>query len=387
MKLENLKKNIDLKLIFISVFYFCVMFFFLFKFGINIGGEAFKYLLDAKSLLNGQGLNYGEFSYFYISYSFLIAVFLKLKIDLVFLSVFQISLSFAAGFCLYKLLNKKITNRFVSLSLFVFYLFCYPIQKWIFFAYSEGVHTSLVVFGLYFFIKLIDDYSFKNLLLFFLITFLIFTTRPVGIIFILATSFSLIIYFFTSHQKKLFWIFCISAIAALVVTLNSPFRYFINPDSLRRMEVICQVPQKGNAAPYSQFNRTGLVGAFRVVKNEIGFMNFFKTGIQKIQSFFGLTRSYFSFKNNLFLSLFWLFYPFAIIGAFNKRYQHFLMLKIFSVSYILMTSLAIFFTCDDWSDRFIAPVFPFVVLLATMGFLDIYILIKSPSQTPPLQRL
>ena len=377
MDIRNFKNYRDKKFVVVSIFYFCVMFIFLYLFGINTSGEAFKYILDAKSLIKGQPLNYGEFSYFYASYSFLIAIFLKLKINLYFLAVFQFFLSFFAGFCVYNLINKKFPEKNYSILFLSLYLFCYPIQKWLFFAYSEGVHTSLVVIGFYCFIKVLEKFTFKDFAVFSVFSLLIVTTRPVGIIFILSAFCTLAIYSYTTKRKKIFVICAIASVAALFIILNSPFRYFVNPDSLRRMEIICQLPQDGNKAPYSQFNRTGLQGAYHVIKNEIGITNFLLNGLKKLKSFYGLTRPYFSDRNNLFLSLYWLFYPFAIVGVFNKKNLLFQNLKIFPLIYIIITSIAIFVTCDDWSDRFIAPVFPFIVFLAALGLSSIVARLKK----------
>ena len=377
MDLKYFKNKADRKFVVISIFYFCMMFFFLYLFGINTSGEAFKYLLDAKSLIQRKPLNYGEFSYFYLSYSFLVSIFLKIKISLIFLSVFQIILSFFAGVCVYHILIKRFADRFYSLLFFALYLFCYPIQKWLFFAYSEGVHTSLVVIGTYFFLELLKKFTLKNFLVFLFICLVILTTRPVGIIFMLTVFCAIVIYFYKRKKWKQLVLCSFAFLCALLFTLNSPFKYFVNPDSLRRMEVICQVPEEGRTMPYSQFNKTGLQGAYSVIKNEVGFKNFFVNGLKKLRSFYGLTRPYFSVRNNIFLSLFWLFYPFAIIGAFTKKNSLFQDAKIFSLIYIVITTAAIFVTCDDWSDRFIAPVFPFVLLLTARGFYQLHLIAKT----------
>ena len=352
---------------FIAFAYFLTTFLFLFYFGVNDAGEAFKYLLDAKSIAEGRKLNYGEFSYFFITYSLFLSLFIKLKISLWVVAIFQILLSYLAAYNLYKLIIERSSNHFLSILIFFFYLFCYSIQKWVFFIYSEGVHTSLVIIGFCFFVKLLYKYSLKNLFLFIVLAIAVITTRPVGILFLLAAFLSVVVFWYAKKKYKMLGISLIFGISFCVAVLNSPVRYFINPDSLTRMELICMVPQKDIKGDYSQFNRTGLIGAFKVVKNDIGFSNFFKAGFKKLALFFGFVRPYYSIKNNIFLALNWLFYPFALVGIFFNRQKEFSVIKTFSISILLATALGIFVTCDDWSNRFIAPVFPFVIILGIIG--------------------
>ncbi len=356
----------------VSSLYFIAAFAILLYYGVNSGGEAFKYLLDATSIADGKNLNYNEFSYFFITYSLFLSIFVKYKISLFIVAIIQIALSYLAAFSLYRLISKA-GNHNLGILIFVCYLFCYSIQKWIFFIYSEGVHTSLVVIGFCLFIKLLKKYTIKNLLFFIVISIAIVTTRPVGILFLLSAFLTCMHNCFTKKKYKTVWILLIVGIVLCTVILNSPVRYFINPDSLKRMELICMVPQTNIKANYSEFNRTGLIGAFKVVKNDIGFYNFFLAGIKKLGLFFGLIRPYYSLKNNIFLSINWLLYPFAIAGIFFNRQKEFTVMKTFSILILLVTSLGIFVTCDDWSNRFISPVFPFIIMLATLG---LYNLIK-----------
>ena len=361
--LDSQKKQ----LVIISFAYFIASFAVLFFHGVNSGGEAFKYLLDAKSIADGKSLNYGEFSYFFVTYSLFLSIFVKYKISLLIVGIVQIGFSYQAAYSLYKLFLYRSANHNLSILLFVCYLFCYPIQKWIFFIYSEGVHTSLVVIAFCLYIKVLEKYTIKNLLFFIVISIAIVTTRPVGILFLLSTGFTFLLACYTKKQYKNLGTSIILAFVFFMLILNSPIRYFINPDSLKRMELICMVPHEGIKSEYSQFNRTGLIGAFKVVKNDIGFVKFFKAGIKKMILFFGFVRPYYSLKNNVFLILNWLFYPFALVGIFFNRQKEFTVVKTFSILILLVTSLGIFVTCDDWSNRFIAPVFPFVIILGILG--------------------
>ena len=112
----------DKKIIIAAVIYFSISAVLLFKFGMQLGGEADKFIENANRIINGQELFNGVFGYFYIVYSLLVALFIKLSVNLVFVAVFQITLSFVAALCLYKLLKQVLQNQQVAFLFFVAYL-------------------------------------------------------------------------------------------------------------------------------------------------------------------------------------------------------------------------------------------------------------------------
>ena len=360
------------RLVIVSAVYFLIMFGCLYHFGANAEGEASKYIYDANAVLTGGKFNSGIFSMFYFSYSLLVSFFIKYGVSFAWLAFLQIAVSYISALALYRLAEERTGNSFIAFCCFTIYLFCYPIQKWNLFVYTDGIHTSLVVIGFYYFFKLLDRISVKSALMFSLMLLLILTTRPVGIIFFISGYLTLIFYSAFTKKKMQAIILSVAGIGVLVLLLNSPFRYFINPDSLRRMEVICQVPTSDRPVVYTEYNTTGLAGAYKVIKNEIGVVRFFKIGLLKLRSFFGLIRPYFSLKNNLFLSLYILLYPFALFGTGFYKNKKFAPLRFFCIVFTLITAAGIFVTCDDWSDRFIAPVFPFIIIPASCGIFLLY---------------
>ena len=359
------------RLFIVSSVYFLIMFGCLYHFGANAEGEASKYIYDANAVLTGGKFNNDIFSVFYFSYSLLVSFFIKYGIGFEWLAFLQIVISYISALALYRLAEERNGNSFIALCCFTIYLFCYPVQKWNLFIYTDGIHTSLVVIGLYYFFKLLDRKSLKSTLIFSLMLLLILTTRPVGIIFFISCYLTLIFYSAFARKKKQAILLSLAGIGLLIVLLNSPFRYFINPDSLRRMEVICQVPTAERPGLYTEYNTTGLGGAYGVIKNEIGVIRFFKLGLLKLRFFFGLVRPYYSTYNNLFLCLYLLLYPFAIAGLFYRN-RAFSSLRFFCICFTVITAAGIFVTCDEWSGRFIAPVFPFIIIPASGGIFNLY---------------
>ena len=365
------------KIIASGILYFLISGILLYKYGIQLGGEAEKYIDNANRILNNQGLRNGVFGIFYFSYSVIVAFFIKLSLNLLWIAVMQIVLSFTAAFFLYKMLYGALQKKSTAFLIFCAYLLCYPVQKWNFFLYSESFHSSLLVIGIYLFHRAITFKNSRAWLAFILLIPVIVFSRPVGIIFLFTVTAVMINWFYRNNKKIMACWLSLGCVVALVGTVYSPLAAFINPDSIRRMEIICQVPETKADVGYTEFNRQGLYQAFKVIKDEIGAGSFLKTGVKKWGYFFGMTRNYYSWYNNLFLMLFWFVYPLTLLGIFSASAPAYYYIKWTAVLYLALTSVAIFFTCDDWANRFISAVFPFILILAAGGIVSFNKWIKS----------
>jgi len=365
------KYFIEKRILFSLILYFLLSGLLLFHFGLQTGEEAEKYVDNAHRILQWNELRNGFFGIFYLAYSLLVAFFVKFNLPLVGVAVVQIVLSAMAAICLYRLLQQTLKNNTVAFLFFIAYLCCYPIQRWNFFLYSESFHSSLLLMGLYFFYTTLQGIRSGKLVLSILLLLILFS-RPVGMLFWISAIGVLLMWLYHRQQKLLAGGIMLLGILALVGLANSPVTAFVNPDSIKRMEVICQVPVAQTDTRYQGFNRSGLVKAYTVISDDIGWGNFLSIGFKKLGNFFGMYRPYYSWQNNGLLWLYWIFYPLALIGIFSKQPPEFLYIKWFSIYYLLLTSLAIFFTCDDWANRFISPAFPFVLILAAAGMFRLF---------------
>ena len=356
------------KIAFTAVIYFLVCGIVLYKFGINTNGEAAKYIDDAQRILNGENLRAGFFSVFYIAYSLLISFFLYLSISLQAIAWLQILLSFIAACCVYKLLFGITADKKISFAAFIIYLICFPVQKWNFFLYTEGIHTSLTTAGLYFFYCVFQKHETKRWWILVAILLLIIFSRPVGILFLLTGLMVTIIIFMKSHRRIIYYSVGMGLIILCIFLLQSQFVFYFNPDSLRRMEIICQVPQANSTLDYKEYNASGLSSFFHVIFSEIGIKTFLINGLKKLISYFGMTRSFYSTSHNIILvSTLIILYPLAIMGSLFLKNRNAFLVRSFSIIYIFITAIGIFFTCDEWSNRFIAPVLPYIIILFGLG--------------------
>ena len=110
---------LDKKTAVVALFYFTISAVFLFTYGIQTGGEAEKFLDNGNRVINGQDFFNGVFGYFYLVYSLLVALFIKLSVNLIFIGVFQIVLSFFAALCLYRLLDQVLGRSSIAFLFFI----------------------------------------------------------------------------------------------------------------------------------------------------------------------------------------------------------------------------------------------------------------------------
>jgi hypothetical protein len=134
----------------------------------------------------------------------------------------------------------------------------------------------------------------------------------------------------------------------------------------KKENIICGV-NTANTAEIRTFEKgNSLQGiAYYIFNNGRQFLKLAKL---KTLSFFGMLRTYYSLFHNVFLVLF--FYPFYIlsfIGAWKKIQQKDKRI-IYIIAIILLYWLTTLLTCDDWHNRFILTVSPFLFLLGFAAF-------------------
>ena len=178
-----LEKKIGVTGIVYLLFSVCI----LYRYGINTNGEAIKYIEDAQHILNGQKLRIEFFSIFYVVYSLIISFFIHFSLSLQGVAVVQILFCFIAGCCVFKILSDITGDKKIAYAGLIFYLVCFPLQKWNFFLYTESLHTSFIVTGLYFFYCILYKGQNERWWVYAILLLLIIFSRPVGIIFLLAT--------------------------------------------------------------------------------------------------------------------------------------------------------------------------------------------------------
>ena len=134
--------------------------------------------------------------------------------------------------------------------------------------------------------------------------------------------------------------------------------------------IICGLPGNEIHSLPSSPGENSLYGLFSFISHH--FSEFARLAFQKCIAFFGLTRTYFSFRHNLLLiAKFYPLYIFACVGI-PKVYRSSREFFLFSMVLIATFTLSVMVTCVDWHNRFIMPIMPFILLFSAVGILSLY---------------
>ncbi len=349
----------------------------LLKTGIVEKGESLKYINEALLFANG-----GQFSQpKYLFYSVYIAIrlfFEEAGLGATGVYIFQLLLNLVSIFFFYKLsiryFNSERSAKIAALLLIV----CLPWQLWTTHLYTESVFINLVIIFTYFLLKP-DKKAGGYFLTGFFLMLLIFT-RPTGMLFIPLV----LIWYRIKWIRGKKWITLLSAslvsLGAFALILNYAMKgegefEFLKP--FIEEHIICGVPLASNSTLDLPADGNSIQGLFYYVSHNS--LHFLKLSFQKLGAFFGLTRSYYSPLHNLAIRLF--FYPvyaMALVGlVFARKNKN--DMAIFLISGIGLFAFSVTLTCDDWLNRFIMPVLPYIMLLATAGITFIIDLIEKRS--------
>lgn len=126
--------------------------------------------------------------------------------------------------------------------------------------------------------------------------------------------------------------------------------------------VICGVPLVEQAHKISMpVNKNSVEGLWYIMTNNSEL--FFRLIRDRFFAFWGVQRPFYSSGHNLFIAVyFYTLYVFIIIGL-RKMLRSYLPQAVFMVSYIILVMLTVLLSCDEWHNRFIYSVLPFLLLL------------------------
>ena len=353
-----------ISLLIIWVFLQC---FFLWKNGIVTSLEAVKYIDQASVFLATGKYSSGNFL-FYSVQILLIALCLKLKISYLFLVIFQMLANGISIVCFYKLVMKLSQNNLFTFVATLYFLL---------FAYYHLFNTYLFTESLFFSFSVIYTYvlftrkkfNAKIILVIVLFLSLLYFTRPTGIFFIPATFVFIAIKFYSKKALRIIAVSFVAAIAGSYFLFNYSIGSggeldFLLPYLDER--IICGVPTISEPHKFTvPVNKNSIEGLLYIISHN--FQLFFRLGMQRLGAFFGIYRPFYSTIHNIIgSSYFYLMYIVIIAGVRNLFKQHkaevwFLLCNIGLMAATVMLS------CDEWSNRFILAVIPFILLLGVIS--------------------
>lgn len=341
----------------------------LLHFGIYTQEEALKYTYEADHFQQ-----HGRFSQpkyiFYGGYIFLRMLCNVTGAGDAGMYLLQLLVNALAAVCFYKLIQKLSDKYQAAVFGTLLLIICVPYQQWTAYLFTESIFFSLVIIYSYVLFASFQKRLTKPVLAAALLLILIIS-RPTGMLVLPATVALLSYKLFLKRKKLLAVAIWLPGIAGLLLLVDAAMKGkgefdFIKP--FVEEHIICGVPQVA---------ATGVVAngdSLRILLLYISqhFLDFIQLAFRRLIAFFGLIRSYYSAMHNLLLIAG--FYPIYILSTFSVR--HLFRNKrgffIFSVVLVATFGFSVMLTCDDWHNRFIMPVMPFILLYAAIGGSQLY---------------
>jgi 4-amino-4-deoxy-L-arabinose transferase-like glycosyltransferase len=363
----RIKKHLPEKkhLFFLGVCWLFVHIIVLLTFGITTKGEATKYLFEADKVLAAQPLTYSKYIFYY-TYILLLAFAKKTGIGIVGAYITQLFINGLATVLLYFFIKNRFQNSLAALAGSFLLIICFPFQKWVSFLYTESLFCSLLVILVY----LLFHEKTKWKITAIAVLVMAFFTRPTGILLLPVLLLSYLPFILQKKYKIYYAVILVLAGFLLVPILNWMMKgggdfNFILP--FTEGHIICGVPGGTPLPPLTLPENGNSIGGllYFAIHN---FSYFFISGCKKLLYYFGMMRPYYSVSHNLYLASFFIpLYVFAAFGA-RKLYRNDQPLLWFCVTWIGIFAVVVFFSCDEWSNRFIIPSMPITILLALGNF-------------------
>lgn len=336
---------------------------FVFHHGIITTGEAEKYIIEAHTFLATGTVSSPNF-WLYFTQTGLLAFAFKTGLGYSFVLIVQLLFSALATYSFYRLLTRLFLPQ-TTIAGALLLLLNYPFQEFNVYLQTESIFYSFTILFSCYLLQLskLTLLRFAGILAALVILCI---TRPTGILFIPITF----IYLFFTFLKRIDTRIKIAITAGVAVifiwVLNGLLGSggeldFMKP--YREEHILCGMSTLSQAASIqTTTNGNSLYGlAFYITHN---FGQFLRLALLRCQSFFALVRPYYSKGHNIFLAVY--FYPLYVLVLAGIRWwmrnhgHRYLYLS----GLILITLGTTLLTCDDWHNRWLLSVSPWILLLA-----------------------
>ena len=326
-----------------------------------------RYIDGAKKIINlelpqGKGSNF-------LGYIFFIAFFEYFNLNMTYVVISQIFLTFLSSLCIYRI-SKKFSSHIGGIFCLSLYLFYLPIQMWNFYILTETIFICSIIFVIYFFIFLEKKYLP-------ILIFMIFFTlicRPHGIILLPSLSLSILIWLYFNNKIKTFYL-CLVGLIIISYPVLILLNYYLENQNIIswivKTGIIFGYENKNNyldfKIPVDINNNISSLILFYFDNMFVFILSFFK----KIWFFFTRMRPFHSDFHFYYLMTYNLIYfPLSIVGAFKLYKKN-------NLGITLMFFLIIFFaictgfTYADYDARFSLYILPLIFIFASVGFISI----------------
>lgn len=314
--------------------------------------EALKYVGCAQAVLHADlhdlvG-NYAKFATYVVFLLPFVAVGLPLAAVIA-----QAALAIAAAHALARLVERLGGNTRTADAAFVLALCCYPWQTWVLALYTESLFTSLMVLLLERATRAgpWDRWTWA-------LAAAVLFTRPVGMLFV-----GPLLVWRTLQGRT--WPLLARAAAygsVLVLALVLPGIPRAQLAPIVECHVICGFPERPDAM--ATFNGTSLLAAQHHIWSHGPATYAAGLFLRRVASLFTLIRPYYSNAHNAAVAVYYALLIAAPFGAWRARREPLakLMLTILALNIILIG-----LTHDEWSGRFLVPLWPLLIAFAALA--------------------
>jgi hypothetical protein len=334
-------------------------------FGIYIQEEARVYINIADAIVQGDW----KHSIHYWLYSGYIGVLVILRyfgIPYEAMYVLQLLLSFLAVHFFLKLLEGLQLSKYAVLTGGLLFASSPLFHAWNSHLYTDGYFGSLVVISLYLIHKNARGPILSFFLLFLVLAYASFV-RPVGFLLPFMALIFLVIHrvFFSRIILLSLWVAALVFFSKISLSKGSNFFY---PNHNLELNVICGYPSSLKQHEVKPYRRDMSIASYFWHNPKMTFMLGFNRAIKSLW----MTRPYFSRMHNILLgiicSLYYLLAIAGIISVFRKKNLKNLYFLLFALIWLVPNILF----CADWHNRFMIPLIPALLVLATFGINYMY---------------
>lgn len=347
------------------------------KFGIVTGFEATKYIDQAQLLLTTGEYSYNSFI-FYSTQILLIAACKQLQIGYWPIIVLQLICNAFSLYCFYKLINKLTGKINVAFCFSLLLVIMYYYQLYNVYLFTESLYFSFSIIFFYVLLQL-RKANVQSVILVLIGLSILYLTRPMGIFFIPATFLFFVFRFFPKKAALILStsgvLFFILFYYVLNASLNSGGEFDFQLPYVYEI-IICGVPTTNAprkiGVPVEKNSVEGLL--YIIIHNHKLFLFL---SVKRMFAFFGVVRSYYSPLHNIYIgAYFYSIYILILIGV--RKWKRTDKPKIaFILCVIFFTTLTTALSCDEWHNRFIYAILPFLLILAALAFIGPLPKIKS----------
>lgn len=351
----------------IAVLWAFMQAFFLWNQGIVISGEAEKYIYQA-----GQLLEYGRYSssnyLFYSTLILFIAFCLKMQAGFGLIVFLQILLNGISIICFYRTIRHLSVQKWLPTVATLYFLILYYFHVYNTFIYTESLFFSLSI--IYTWLLLTTNrLTLSRILLLFLLLTLCYFTRPTGIYFLPATFLFVVLKFYPQQSRIILWTAGPVAAVILFILFNQTLGSGGGLDFMVpyiHEQVICGVSTISKPHQFDiAVNPNSVQGLAYFVIHHTDL--FSKLALKRLSAFFGASRTFYSLGHNIFVSVYFYSLYAIILMHLRSLSRHLRAEKWFFLTNIILMTVTVMLSCDEWSNRFLFSVTPSLLMLAAIA--------------------